>query len=83
MDPVPLNGPPCLASVEEDVPSPAATWGVCVCVCVVRSRGVCGGVTPRGGFPLPQREGEGGIEILHEWVLRREEELVLGCKVNT
>lgn len=28
VDPVPLNGLPCLASVEEDVPSPASTWCV-------------------------------------------------------
>jgi hypothetical protein len=61
VDPVPLNGPPCLASVEEDVPSPAATWGVCVCVCVcvLWGAGVFVGVWhPEGGFPFPKEKGK-------------------------
>ena len=27
VDPAPLNGQPCLASVAEDAPSPLAGWG--------------------------------------------------------
>lgn len=47
VDPVPLNGPPCLASVGEDAPRPA---GLDVC-----------GVTPRVGIPLHKGEGEDGM----------------------
>lgn len=47
VDPVPLNGLPCLASVGEDAPRPA---GLDVC-----------GVTPRVGIPLHKGEGEGGM----------------------
>jgi hypothetical protein len=31
MDPFPLTGQPCLASVGKDVPSPAETWCARVC----------------------------------------------------
>ena len=47
VDPMPLNGQPCLASVEEDVPNLTETW--------------CARVGRTPGGPQPTREGGEGL----------------------
>jgi hypothetical protein len=66
-----INGLHCLALVEGNLPSPVVTW--------------CGGGVGdvRGGFAFSKKKGKVELgEDFHKGVLRGEEGLILGCKVN-
>ena len=60
MDPVLLTGLPCLATVGEDVPSPAVTWGASI-----------GWYTGRGICPSQGRRVGGGEGWCEERTGRR------------